>query len=461
MKLFFSFFLLLLFFSITVCIYSQENSPFNNGFQPESIWDVQLNINVTGSAAVKDGTFFYVTDNTSNLIRAYTAAGNLIYTFAIPGVTGLEDLAFDGMFEYGGTGGQTIYQMNFQTQTLVGTINSPVTVRHVAYDTDNDAFWIGGNSGAIFQISRNGTVLDTIDRQLSPVSGSAFDGVSPGGPYLWLFVGSTPDSVLIFQYSIPSDSLTGVIHDVLSDVGIGQTNAESGGLFFMDQFVTNTASLGGILVGSPTKLFVYEIYNAVPVELVSFSAQAAEKGVKLNWGTATETNNEGFEIQRSEVRDQRSEVGDRRSEISDFEKIGYVKGSGTTTESKSYTFTDNNISSGTYNYRLKQIDFDGSYKYSEVISVDVNISLEYTLSQNYPNPFNPATEIKYSLPESGFVTLKVYDMLGREASVLVNEDKTAGNYSVTFDGSSLSSGVYFYQLKAGQYTDTKKFVLLK
>lgn len=473
MKSFFPFFLFL-----TICLLSgytfPQSSSFNQNFNPsspqndpEAIWDVQLNVNVTGSGAVKDGTFFYVTDQSSNLIRAYNTSGNLIYSFAIPGVTGLGDITFDGTFEYGGTGGNTIYEMSFQSQTLISTISTPVSVRHIAYDSQNDAFWIGGWSDPITLVTRNGIVLNTINLQLSPVTGTAYDGVSTGGPYLWLFVGGTPDSLMIYQYHIPSGTLTGVTHDVLSDVGSGVTGPLPGGLFFMNGFITNTASLGGVLIGSPTKLFVYEIYNAVPVELSSFTAQQAAKGVELNWTTATETNNRGFEIQRSENREQRSEVRGQAAGqgssagIDKWETIGFVDGYGTTTEPKVYRFTDNNVKTGTYSYRLKQTDFDGSYKYSDVISIGVNTGLEYALMQNYPNPFNPATQIKFTIPKSGLVTLKVYDLLGRKAAVLVNEERVAGEYSVKFDGSNLASGVYYYQLKSGNYSAIRKMLLIK
>ncbi len=474
MKSFFSFFLLIVFSFFCIFVYSQggspnlqsnPSSPQNN---PEAIWDVQLNVNVTGSGAVKDGSFFYVADKTSNLIRAYDASGNLLLIFAIPGVTGLEDLAFDGTFEYGGTGGQVIYQMSFQTQTLVGTINTPIAVRHIAYDPNNDAFWVGGWSDPVMLIARNGAVLATVNVQLSPVTGSAYDDVSPGGPYLWLFTGGAPDSLMIRQYHILSGTLTGVTHNVLSDIGIGVTNASSGGLFFMNDFIANTASLGGVLMGSPAKLFAYEIYNAVPVELSSFTAEFVGQGVKLQWTTATETNNLGFEIQRSvtggqksEVRGQGSEIAGHRSGVRNWERIGYVEGSGTTIEPKSYSFIDKNIKAGTYCYRLKQIDLDGTYEYSDAISIEVNIGLGYVLFQNYPNPFNPATRIKYSIPESGFVTLKVYDLLGREVAVLVNEEKTAGSHPVEFDGSSLPSGVYVYRIQIGDYSAVRKMVLVR
>ncbi|MBE0569983.1 MAG: T9SS type A sorting domain-containing protein [Ignavibacteriaceae bacterium] len=191
-----------------------------------------------------------------------------------------------------------------------------------------------------------------------------------------------------------------------------------------------------------------------PVELVSFNATLLNNNVQLNWSTATETNNSGFEIQRKEL-------GVRSQEL-EWEKIGFVPGFGTTTEPKSYSFTDENVTTGMYKYRLKQIDFDGSSEFSNEIEVAVDFTpKEFVLYQNYPNPFNPNTVISYQLPVSGDVILKVYDVLGNEVATLVDEYKPAGMYEVEFNASALPSGVYFYQLKTGNYIQTKKMVLMK
>ena len=203
--------------------------------------------------------------------------------------------------------------------------------------------------------------------------------------------------------------------------------------------------------------------HITPVELTSFTANTDKEAVILNWTTSTETNNKGFEVQKSVVRDQKS----------DWVNIGFINGNGTTTEQQNYKFEDKNIiagkpayRSGRYLYRLKQIDFDGSYKYSKTTEVNITAPEKFSLQQNYPNPFNPATTIKYGLPdqtrkEKILVTLKVYDVLGNEVTTLVNEQKEPGRYTTEFDGSKLSSGVYLYVLKTGNYIETKKMVLLK
>jgi hypothetical protein len=184
-----------------------------------------------------------------------------------------------------------------------------------------------------------------------------------------------------------------------------------------------------------------------PVELVSFTANVSGNSVALSWKTITEKNNSGFEVQKLD--------------ISYWETIGFVGGFGTTTEPKSYSFTDNNISSGNYTYRLKQIDFDGSYKYSNQVEVEVNTPKQFALNQNYPNPFNPATQISYSIPKDGYVSLKVYNTLGQEVANLVNGMVKAGSHEVTFNASGLSSGIYYYRIDTGDNALVKKMMLIR
>ncbi len=195
------------------------------------------------------------------------------------------------------------------------------------------------------------------------------------------------------------------------------------------------------------------IYDApTPVELISFTANVNGNNVDLNWQTATEMNNYGFEIQRS-------------TQKATWSKISFVEGNGTSNSPKEYSFTDAVSQSGKYSYRLKQIDIDGSYKYSNVVEVNVSSPEKFELKANYPNPFNPTTTIEYSIPNVGAsiknVQLKIYDVLGREVATLVNEKQSPGNYKVKFDASKLNSGAYFYTLRAGDFVSTKKMILLK
>lgn len=143
-------------------------------------------------------------------------------------------------------------------------------------------------------------------------------------------------------------------------------------------------------------------------------------------------------------------------------KIGYIRGNGTSSNTNIYEFTDKYLSPGKYSYRLKQIDFNGNFKYYSLSKeVVIGIPGQYLLSQNYPNPFNPVTVISYQIPDNENVLLKIYDINGKEVVTLVNEYKEAGSYEVNFNGSNFASGVYYYQLDAGDFKATKKMLLVK
>jgi photosystem II stability/assembly factor-like uncharacterized protein len=184
----------------------------------------------------------------------------------------------------------------------------------------------------------------------------------------------------------------------------------------------------------------------VPVELISFNAKINNSNVELEWQTATETNNSGFEIQRKGAA---------------WERIGFVEGHGTISETQKYSFIDRNLLAGKYTYRLKQIDYDGNFEFSDLVKIEILTPIEFSLSQNYPNPFNPSTTIKYQIPINGFVTLRVFNTIGEEVSTLVNEFKSAGNYEIHFDAEDLTSGIYFYRLKVDNFNSTRKMILLK
>ncbi|NLT49720.1 MAG: T9SS type A sorting domain-containing protein [Ignavibacteria bacterium] len=205
--------------------------------------------------------------------------------------------------------------------------------------------------------------------------------------------------------------------------------------------------------------------NPTPVELNLFRGSLNGQSVELFWQTITEINNYGFEVQKQAKGIEQS---------AKWETIGFIEGAGNSNAPKEYSFTDNlTQASYSYSYRLKQIDLDGSFTYSNEITVDAAVlPTELLLSQNYPNPFNPVTTIKYSIPESPLsrgvsegrgvlATLKVYNLLGQEVATLVNQQQPAGNYEVKFDASKLASGVYLYKLQAGVFSSVKKLILMK
>lgn len=222
-----------------------------------------------------------------------------------------------------------------------------------------------------------------------------------------------------------------------------------------------TATLDAIMFYAPNNSLDWTIYiddvsynssSPLPVELISFYAVVNRKSVNLHWQTASEKNNYGFEVERAEVTVGQSGV---------FTTVGFVKGSGNSNAPKEYSFVDNGVSSGKYLYRLKQIDNDGKSEYSSTIEVDLGLPTEYSLLQNYPNPFNPETVISWQSAVGGHISLKVYDVLGREVATLINEVREAGRYSVEFNAAHLASGTYMYRLIAGDFVQTKKMVLLK
>jgi hypothetical protein len=191
---------------------------------------------------------------------------------------------------------------------------------------------------------------------------------------------------------------------------------------------------------------------AAPVELISFSATVVNRDAKLNWSTAREMNNKGFEIQRAEAGGQNSE----------FSKIGYLDGKGNSNSQTSYSFIDAKLKTGKYKYRLKQIDLNGNYEFYNLQNeIEIFLPKKFSISQNYPNPFNPVTKVDFDLPYDCNVSIKLYDITGREVKTLLSERKTAGYYTIDFSANYIASGVYFYRITAENYSEIKRMVLIK
>ena len=188
----------------------------------------------------------------------------------------------------------------------------------------------------------------------------------------------------------------------------------------------------------------------LPVNMNYFTYSINKNNVNLKWETSNEINNSGFEIQRM------------KTGVQNWAVIGWVKGNGTTNHPEDYTFDDNNLQKVNYQYRLRQVDYNGNFEYHALAGiVNVGAPIGFNVSQNYPNPSNPKTKIDYQIPFDGKVMLKVYDIAGREVATLVNEVKEAGYYTAEFDGTNLASGVYFYKIIAGDFVEVKKMILLK
>jgi hypothetical protein len=237
-------------------------------------------------------------------------------------------------------------------------------------------------------------------------------------------------------------------------------NVLSGNPGFVPDFLNNLISLScgcpnpGATIGVGP---YHTMATGLPVEMVSFTARQDGVNIILDWSTASELNNLGFEVERK--------ILDWENEGEWF-TIGFVNGNGTTTELKAYYFNDQveDFEATSFKYKLKQIDFDGSFEYSNEINVEIDKTTlpdDYFLLQNYPNPFNPTTTIKFELPVKDFVQLKIFDALGVEVARLVDEERAAGSYEVPFNAAEFGSGVYFYSLSAGSFIQTKKMILLK
>ena len=255
---------------------------------------------------------------------------------------------------------------------------------------------------------------------------------------------SSDVNLWVFSSGVPASEVAAGISEV-SNTGNGQNSL--GAIALRQYNASQNIVVDGIRVADSWD------QAPLPVELTSFTANASAKSVTLNWVTATEVNNYGFEVERT--------IQNSKLKTQNWEKIGFVAGNGNSNSTKNYSYTDINVTAGKYSYRLKQIDNDGQYTYSKEVEVELGIPTTFSLEQNYPNPFNPTTSMQYSVSSKQFVTIKVFDMLGREVAVLVNGEKEPGTYTAEFSSAGLASGTYIYRMQAGAFVQTKKMILLK
>lgn len=199
--------------------------------------------------------------------------------------------------------------------------------------------------------------------------------------------------------------------------------------------------------------------DTLPVELIYFEAHPQVESILVKWGTATEIENFGFEVQRS-------------TDLITFDVLEFIFGHGTTFSTHHYEYVDSPLTSGTYYYRLKQIDTNGDFKITDTINTTLvtsvndeneNQIINFELLQNYPNPFNSITEVSYLLTISGNVSLKIYDNFGGDVAVLLNKWQPSGYYRIDFDANkyNITSGIYYYQLRTDEFISTKKMIYLK
>ena len=328
-----------------------------------------------------------------------------------------------------------------------------------SYDVDLSG-WTISDSIQVRHTFSNGTIL-TPGNVITIFGGGTPTGINgltqTASPFGGLGLNNTSDSIIIKN----SGGVRVVVFHYGSEAGNNQSIARNPDV--TGAFVQHTTIVSNPVAFSPGAFNTDG--TPLPVELSSFTATVSSSSVKLYWVTSTEVNNYGFDIERNTPLSPFS-----RGEAADvWEKIGFVYGSGNSNSPKIYSLIDDNVSAGSYLYRLKQIDNDGKFEYSKTVDVSIIKPDAFTLEQNYPNPFNPTTKIKYTIPSvtlrqaqgDVLVSLKVFDVLGNEAAVLVNETQQPGNYEVEFKAEKLSSGVYYYRLQAGTFVETKKMILLR
>ncbi len=407
----------------------------------------------------RHGSIIHTTDGGSNWIEQYTVSGVVLHDVYFTDINHGYVVGSSGFIYETNNGGEQWFSV------------SPVSGYwlYSCYFFNSDIGWVGGGlDGYLLRTIDGGQnwsfiSIPTNERMMSIYYTNNNYGWACGaggkvirttnGGLDWSLGNSgvnieLRDIIFIDQNEGWSVGLNGrIIHSL--DGGANWNIQNSGlnshlyGVYFAD-------ALTGWAVGDNGTILKTE-NGGTPVELVSFSANYINGVVKLNWITASELNNSGFEVER-------------KSEYTQWKEIGFVKGSGTTTETKTYSFSDHlsGVNENKLFYRLKQIDYDGSYKYSNEISVKINNTpASFELSQNYPNPFNPTTTIKYKVPIDAYVILKIYDEVGNEIATLINKRQLAGEYNIVFDAKDLSSGIYYYKLNADEYIAIKKLVLIK
>jgi photosystem II stability/assembly factor-like uncharacterized protein len=317
----------------------------------------------------------------------------------------------------------------------------------------------GGSTGLFYQAiaftdknngltgSSGGDILKTTD------GGATWNGVAPpAGQTAFSVIGmyGFKDGSNLIRMSIV-DATPAYYCFKTTDLGttwteeILPTEGTTNGIQHM-QFVNSSLGFSGGLAGT-----IMKFSGTLPVELTSFTANSTMGNITLSWRTATEINNRGFEIQR-------------KIDDNIWMTLAFKNGNGTTTNPNNYSFTDNisSLKANKLSYRLKQVDFNGQPQFSNIVNITNIIPENYTVSQNFPNPFNPSTIIKYQIPQNSFVNLRVFNSLGQEVATLVNGMVNAGTYEAQFNASNLSSGVYYYVIKAGDnFVQSKKMILIK
>jgi len=432
----------------------------------------------------------------NGLVR--TTNGGTTWVNATSGISGSENAAWVGpiikdpnVSSWFFTARQRVYKTTdygASWNAVSGNVNGSNAVRELTQSKTNSSIMFAASGSQLFRSTDSGVNWSNVSTGLpnrtitsvyiSPVDENlvflTFSGFSTAKVYKstnqgssWFSInGNLPDSPVndIFVYT--ADTTHANTYFVATDVGVFLTSDNGTNWVELQNGLPNTVIMH--LDYSPSNQMlragthgrgVYEAFIdlVVPVELTSFTAEKGNNNVKLNWSTATETNNHGFEIER-------------KLKNQEWQTLGFIEGSGTTTQPNNYSYVDDYSLlpyEGTVLYRLKQIDYNGRFQYSEQVAVNITfVPGEYYISQNYPNPFNPSTTIKYSLPVESLVRIRIYNSIGEVIEELVNGMQERGNYETSWNAEDYSSGIYFYSFELsgedGQtHSEMKKIVFMK
>lgn len=403
-------------------------------------------------------------------LRSGTTANTIVNNMITLGNGQATNTTFIGIWNNNGMTPNPAYNIYYNSIYITGTVSSgaqpsfgyvrgdlTATARTVTVNLRNNIFYNDrtGGTGKHYAISNNyGATVSAVGWSAAASDYNILNSANPNTIGYW----TTDQNLTGWKTASAGDTASKSKNVFFVDIAAGNLRITGSSNGDLDLTGTPIAGIttdidGNIRNASFPYIGANEGSIPLPVELTAFTSMTVRNEVILDWATSSEINNASFEIERSQV----------SSSITNFHKVGSIQGNGTTNEIKKYQFKDLNVQSGKYKYRLKQLDFNGNFQYYTLSNeVFVGVPDKYSLSQNYPNPFNPATKINYDLPKDGKVNLRIYDITGKEIAALINNEvQPAGYYTITFNASNLSSGVYFYKMMAGDFISTKKLVLLK
>jgi len=432
--------------------------PINNGLTALTSNEVLSLINNGAGnlfAGTAGGGIFRSSDNGNNWTTASQGLiGYIIFSFVIDSKGYIFAGANDGVYLSTDEGGNWIRRNNglpssagvsalaINSQGSIFLLMKPWGIYR---SSDNGNNWTSTNNG-LSNTAATTLAVNSLGDVLAGTSNGVYCSTDNGNS--WVPLGLTTSYIFSIVINSRGDIFAGTTEGVYYSSDNGSNWHQINGGLTNKQIISLGVDSNGYIFAGTNGSGIFRSVNSttVPVELTSFSVRVDKNKINLSWTTATELNNSGFEIQR------------KLSEY-DFSTVAFVNGNGTSTKTNNYSWSEK-LLPGIYSYRLKQIDYNGKYEYSKEVEITVTPNI-FSLEQNFPNPFNPNTVISYSLPSASNVKLVVYNTLGQNVKVLENGYKNAGGYSVHFDASDLPSGIYFYRLEAGQFTQVKKMMLLK